>query len=69
MKKYIPLYAITFIVVAMLLAGTADYNQEVIYNMPDRIYKKILTDLGGCASESEIVNEYHHNKSYYDSFK
>jgi len=69
MKKYIPLCAILFIVIVLLFAGKADFNQEVIYNMPDKVYKQVLTDLGGCASESEIVKAYTTNQSYYDSLK
>lgn len=69
MKKYIPLFAILLIVIVLLLAGNADYNQEVIYNMPDKVYKQVLSDLGGCASESEIVKSYMTNQSYYDSIK
>lgn len=69
MKKYIPLCAILFIIIVLLLAGNADYNQTVVYNMPDKTYKQVLTNLGGCASESEIVKEYMSNQSYYDSIK
>lgn len=69
MKKYIPLFAILFIVIVLLFAGNADFNQTVIYNMSDKVYKKVLTDLGGCATESEIVKTYMSNQSYYDSIK
>ena len=69
MKKYIPLCAILFIIIVLLFAGNADYNQTVIYNMPDKVYKQVLTDLGGFASENEIVKTYMSNQSRYDSIK
>ena len=69
MKKYIPFCAILFIIIVLLLAGNADYNQTVIYNMPDKTYKQVLSNLGGCASENEIVKEYMLNQSLYDSLK
>lgn len=60
----------TLLVIALLLllgiAGRCDYNEQVIYNMPDEVYKEMKLELGN-TSESRLVDEYMSNKEYWDS--
>lgn len=60
----------TLLVVALLLllgiAGRCDYNESVIYNMPDNVYQVLKTELGN-PSDSRLVDEYMSNKEYWDS--
>lgn len=49
------------------VVGTMEYNEQVIYGMPDKAYYTILDILGGDPSETAIVKEYLKNKKYYDS--
>lgn len=60
----------TLLVIALLIllgiAGRCDYNEQVIYNMPDEVYKVMKLELGN-TSESRLVDEYMSNKEYWDS--
>lgn len=60
----------TLLVIALLIllgiAGRCDYNEQVIYNMPDEVYKAMKLELGN-TSESRLVDEYMSNKEYWDS--
>ena len=60
----------TLLVIALLIllgiAGRCDYNEQVIYNMPDEVYKAMKLELGN-TSESKLVDEYMSNKEYWDS--
>lgn len=49
------------------VAGRYDYNEEIIYNMPDRTYKAIKRKLGDKCSDTELVNEYQRNPVYWDN--
>lgn len=53
--------------VAYGIAGTEDYNQEVIDSMPDGAYCEIVQKLGYGCSNSAIVREYKMNREYYNS--
>lgn len=59
----------TLLVIALLIlfgiAGRCDYNEQVIYNMPDEVYKAMKLELGN-TSESRLVDEYMSNKEYWD---
>lgn len=59
----------TLLVVALLLllgiAGRCDYNESVIYNMPDNVYQTLKMELDN-PSESCLVDEYISNKEYWD---
>ena len=53
---------------AMLgIAGRQDYNQEVLYTMPQEAYKQIVLILGDDATDTDIVRTYMKNKQYYDN--
>lgn len=54
-------------IAAIGYAGTCDFRQEVIYSMSQELYRKVLIDLGGTASEKEICDKYLSEKSKYDS--
>ena len=60
----------TLLVVALLLllgiAGRCDYNESVIYNMPDNVYQVLKTELGN-PSDSRLVDEYMSNRKHWDS--
>lgn len=49
------------------VAGRQDYNQEVLYTMPQEAYEQIVLELGENATDSKIVQTYMDNKSHYDS--
>lgn len=55
------------IVVALAYAGKADYNEQVIYNMPDSEYHAIVNNLtavnGKKPTENQIVKAYTSNKN------
>lgn len=60
----------TLLVVALLLllgiAGRCDYNESVIYNMPDNVYQVMKVKLDN-PSDSRLVNEYVNNRNHWDS--
>lgn len=48
-------------------ASQKDYEETVIYSMPQEAYEQIYIELGhGCADE-EIIEKYMSNKKHYDS--
>lgn len=49
------------------MAGKSEYNETVIYNMPETAYRIIVDSLGNGCSDTQIVNTYLSNKDYYDS--
>lgn len=55
------------VIILICLAGRCDYNETVIYNMPDNTYQAIKTKLGEDCSESQLVDEYQENKKSWDS--
>lgn len=48
------------------IAGRQDYNQEVLYTMPQEAYEQIVLELGDDATDANIVRTYMSNKTYYD---
>lgn len=60
----------TLLVVALLLllgiAGRCDYNESVIYNMPDNVYQVMKVKLDN-PSDSRLVDEYVNNRNHWDS--
>ena len=60
----------TLLVVALLLllgiAGRCDYNESVIYNMPDNVYQVMKVKLDN-PSDSRLVDEYVNNRNRWDS--
>lgn len=53
-------------IVILGFAGRCDYNETVIYNMPDNVYQALKEKLGN-PSDSQLVNEYLKNRKYWDS--
>lgn len=51
------------------LAGTPQYNEEVIQSMGNEVYMIIYDKLGHGCSNSSIVEEYMNNRAYYDSIR
>ncbi|WP_242661043.1 hypothetical protein [Bacteroides cellulosilyticus] len=49
------------------IAGRQDYNQEVLYTMPQEAYEQIVLILGDDATDTDIVRTYMNNKQYYDN--
>lgn len=48
------------------IAGKQDYNQEVLYTMPQEAYEQIVLELGDDATDANIVRTYMRNKAFYD---
>lgn len=55
------------IVAVLGIAGRCDYNEAVIYNMPEGVYQALKAALGEDASESSLVDEYVANRAHWDS--
>lgn len=47
-------------------AGKVEFTDEVISCMSDSVYKAVLTDLGGTATQNEIAAYYVKNKKRYE---
>lgn len=60
----------TLLVIALIailgIAGRCDYNEDVIYNMPDSVYQVMRERLDN-PSDSELVDEYMKDKKFWDS--
>lgn len=56
-------------IIFLSFAGTVDYSEQVIMNMPQETYDAIAEKLGDEASDYEIVQEYKNNKEYYDRYQ
>lgn len=69
MKTVKTILAITAAFLLLGFAGTMDYTEEVIYNMPQTAYENIVLKLGRKASKQDIVREYMENKNYYDTLE
>lgn len=54
------------VIILLGIAGRCDYNEDVIYNMPDRVYQVMQKRLDA-PSDSQLVDEYMKNKKYWDS--
>lgn len=67
MKKNIRYVLLVLLAAALLgIAGRMDYNEAVIYNMPDKVYKTMKSELGNL-SDSEIVDRYVEDKEHWDT--
>lgn len=49
------------------IAGSSDYNEQIVYTMPQEAYEAIYLKLGDGCSNKQIAEEYMSNKLYYDS--
>lgn len=65
LNKYTKI-ALWVIVVIILLgvAGRCDRNEQVVYNMPDDMYRTIKAELGD-PSDDRIAEEYLNNRDYW----
>lgn len=55
------------IFLAFGIAGSIDRNEEINGSISQELYHKIESDLGGYASEREIISKYEEDKAKYDS--
>lgn len=55
--------------IMLSIAGTADYSEQVVMEMPQETYDAIVEKLGEDASDYDIAQEYKRNKEYYDSYQ
>lgn len=53
-------------IILLGIAGRCDYNENVIYNMPDNVYQAMKMELDN-PSDSRLVDEYISNRTYWDS--
>lgn len=53
----------------MGFAGSYDYADEVVYNMPEAVYYTILDTLGDDCSNKAVAEEYMSKRNYYDNLK
>lgn len=61
------LLAVTAFFAILGIAGRCDYEEQVIYTMPQEAYETIYLKLGDGCSNKQIINEYMNNKKFYDS--
>lgn len=54
------------VIILLGIAGRCDYNENVIYNMPDNVYQAMKMELDN-PSDSRLVDEYISNRTYWDS--
>lgn len=54
-------------IIAFGYAGNIDRNEAINRNISQELYHKIESDLGGDASEREIISKYEEEKDKYDS--
>lgn len=48
-------------------ASKKDYEETILYSMPQAAYEQIYVELGSGCKDKEIVEKYMSNKKYYDS--
>lgn len=66
-KKAIKIILPLLAVFALLaFAGTSDYTDEVIYNMPADTYEEIKEKLGSDCTAYQIAREYTRNYELYN---
>lgn len=65
MKAIKIILAVVSAVVVLGYAGTMDYTEQVIYNMPSDTYKEIKNKLGDGCTSYQIVQEYRNNRNLY----
>lgn len=54
------------LVVLMCVAGTCDYAEQVVYNMPEKTYNDIKEKLGDDATTYDIAREFKKNRDKYE---
>lgn len=54
------------VIILLGVAGRCDRNEQVIYNMPDNVYRAMKTELGN-SSDDRIADEYLNNRSHWES--
>ena len=52
------------VIILLGVAGRCDRNEEVVYNMPDDVYRTIKAELGD-PSDDRIAEEYLNNRDYW----
>lgn len=67
MKELKHLLALGFVVIAICVVGTFDYNEEVISHMSNGTYEAMKEKMGSDVSTSELVEAYMSDREYWDS--
>lgn len=52
------------VIILLGVAGRCDRNGQVVYNMPDDVYRTIKAELGD-SSDDRIAEEYLNNRDYW----
>lgn len=52
------------VIILLGVAGRCDRNEQVVYNMPDDVYRTIKAELGD-PSDDRIAEEYLNNRDYW----
>lgn len=50
-------------------ASQKDYEETILYSMPQAAYEQIYIELGNGCADKEIVKRYLSNKTYYDGLE
>ena len=65
LNKYTKIALWVMVVIILLgVAGRCDRNEQVVYNMPDDVYRTIKAELGD-PSDDRIAEEYLNNRDYW----
>lgn len=69
LTKQVIVLVIGFIAFLTLLgyAGSVDYAEQVVHNMPQEAYEHICLKLGDGCTDRQIAAEYMDRKEHYDS--
>ena len=65
MKAIKIIFALLAAFALLAFAGTFDYTEQVIYNMPAETYKQIKEKLGNDCTAYQIAREYTRNYELY----
>lgn len=65
----VSVFAIAAFIGVMGVAGSYEYADQIVYNMPEHVYYRILDTLGDDCSNKAVAAEYMSKKEFYDSLK
>ena len=69
-KEFITACVVTLAFIGIIgYAGSYEYADEIVYNMPEEVYYTILDTLGDDCSNKAVAEEYMNNKDYYDNLE
>ena len=65
-KEILHIVVLVGVIIAICVAGSFDYNDEILYHMSEGTYEVLREKLGDVSS-SELVDVYMDDQEYWDS--